>query len=236
MEELFHDVVVRHGDVPPLSPSAPANHDRNGQENEFDVFPQGLALEIGDVKLDHFLECDPAASIDLPGAGQPWFSREPLPVVCAVEFDFVGDRGTWANQRHFAAQDVEELGQFVDAGLADEAANARDAGVVVQLVGEAALVVLAEPLALHVAFDGFAVNLVIPIDVHGAEFEHHKFGSVQPYPLLAIKDRPFRVQANEDSDDDDGEAERKENKQGEEQIKDTLGPKVPRLALDKFKG
>ena len=75
--------------------------------------------------------------------------------------------GSWANQRHFAFKDVDQLRQFINTGLANETANANDSSVV-----------LASPL--NTIFFG--------IISHRAELDYVEFLVEQANPSLAIKD------------------------------------------------
>ena len=56
-----------------------------------------------------------------------------MPVL--VGSHLVGRNGTRAHQTHFAPEDVEKLGQFVQAGPAKDPSDARDSGIAGQLDG-----------------------------------------------------------------------------------------------------
>ena len=50
--------------------------------------------------------------------------------------------GAWANHRHLTAQDVDKLGQLVEAELSDDATDARDSGIARHRQAAALLVTL----------------------------------------------------------------------------------------------
>src|SRR5262245_30681152 len=47
-----------------------------------------------------------------------------------VKDDFSDGEGSWTDETHLAAQDVDELRQFVQAGRSEDASYARDAMIV----------------------------------------------------------------------------------------------------------
>lgn len=85
-------------------------------------------------------------------------------------FDENGPLGTGTDERHFAPQHVEQLGNFVNAGLANEVAHLGGTGVI-----------FLRPLRPV----GFGVG------AHGAKFDDLKLNVVQPQPFLPVKQRPF---------------------------------------------
>ena len=87
------------------------------------------------------------AAADLPEAGHPGLDREALEPVRRVVLDLVGDRRARADERHVAAQHVPQLRQLVEARLAQEAPDARDARVVGHLEEVRARGVSPAPLA-----------------------------------------------------------------------------------------
>ena len=67
--------------------------------------------------------------VDLRPAGEPRSHGEPLPLPLVVLLDLVAQRRARPDQAHFAPEDVPELRQLVDGGLAQDPADARDAAV-----------------------------------------------------------------------------------------------------------
>src|SRR6266699_5185094 len=146
-------------------------------------------LKVGDVHLDHFLEADLTTPINLPRASQPWLSRKTEPMMRCVEFYFIGDRWTWPNQSHLTLQDIPKLGKFIDTGLADNFTYSCDAGIIAHLVWRIAVTI--KCLTVHVLLNGFTMDGIVIIYVHGAKLEHLEFNDVLPNTSLTVKDRPF---------------------------------------------
>ena len=75
-----------------------------------------------------------AALFDLPQPRESRRTHEAFDIFVAGEtLGLVERQGTVAHDRHVAAQDVEQLRQFVDAVFAQETAQPRDAGIVFDL-------------------------------------------------------------------------------------------------------
>ena len=87
-----------------------------------------------------------------------------------------------ADQRHLAAQDVEELRQLVDRPAAQEAADGRDARVVADLEERALLLVQLLELVL----------LALRVLVHRAELEAGERRAAHAGPTRAV-DRGARA-------------------------------------------
>lgn len=98
-----------------------------------------------------------------------------------IEFIYCGRPG--ADQAHVANQDVEKLGQLIQAGLSQESAYARDAGVVFNL----------EHRALHLVLCHQVLFAGLGVCVHGAEFIEAEITPVFSDPLLREKDRSRRI-------------------------------------------
>ncbi len=95
---------------------------------------------------------------DLPPAGDAGADEVALVLPVLVVLDDLGQLGARSDEAHLAREDVEELGELIQAGFAQEAAEFGDAGVVLDLVAEFAVLV-AEELEL----------LAVGIELHGAE-------------------------------------------------------------------
>src|SRR5579883_3660273 len=94
-------------------------------------------------------------------------------------FDFAGKRRPRADQRHLAAQHVEEVGQLVDAGAAQERTQRMQTRIVANLEYGTVELVQMEQVVAHVvrAFD------------HRAQLEHAKAASVESDALLTEERR-----------------------------------------------
>src|SRR5215212_7679437 len=127
---------TRCADSPPLwgvrlarlvSVGAAAGEDRHrGAEEDLEVEAERPGADVVEVEADHVVEGDLAAAADLPEAGDPGHRPQPpvLPVLVLV--DLGGDRRARADQAHLAPEDVQQLGQLVDAGAADDPPDASD--------------------------------------------------------------------------------------------------------------
>ena len=82
-------------------------------------------------------------------------------------FDKVGTLGAGADKAHLAAQNVQELGELVEVGAAEQAAEGGAARVVVGGEGGAAL--------------------EFGIEAHGADLDDVEEAAVNPHPLLAVE-------------------------------------------------
>lgn len=108
-------------------------HDNcNGSPNQNDVKPDVPVADVPSVHLDAFFIGRVAAAAGLPHAGDARAYHVKVFDVRAVFGDFILDDGPWADEAHFPFEDVEELGQFVEAGLAQEGPALGDARVVLQ--------------------------------------------------------------------------------------------------------
>ena len=89
-------------------------------------------------------------------------------MICQLGYE---KRAFWtrSDKTHVAAQDVQDLCQFVDAKLSDDCAHPRYAGI---------------------AFGRPARTAVgLGVGPHAAEFEDREDAAMQSYPVLAVEDR-----------------------------------------------
>ena len=101
-----------------------------------------------------------------------------------VLHDFAGQRRTRPDDAHIAAQDIDELRQLVERVLAQEAAEAGDAGIVGDLEQDAVALV-------HVHDFGAAL---LGIAHHGAELEAAEDASFFADALGGIEDRSTGIE------------------------------------------
>src|SRR5215469_9810251 len=104
-----------------LSPGA-GEDDGDGEPEDLDVEPEGPVIDVFEVEADPVAEVfDVVAAADLPEAGKAGFDAEAAAMGEVVEaFDFIDGKRARADQAHFTAKDVEELGPFIDAEFAQE--------------------------------------------------------------------------------------------------------------------
>ena len=131
-------------------------------------------------------------------------------------------RRAGAHQRHIAPQHIEELGQFVDAGTADEAPHAGDAGIVLHLEHQAVHLVPGH----QVLFARFGVG------VHAAQLVDIEVPAVQAHALLAEDQRAGAFQLEGDRHDgDDGNTDQAAHQRAEN-IHHPLEDHVPQFQFD----
>lgn len=112
-------------------------------------------------------------------------------------FDELGAFGARSDDGHVAPEDVEELGEFVDAEFAEPAAEGGDAGVVAG--------------GPDGAGSGFGVH------VHGAELEDFEDFAVVADAFLAVEGGAGTGEADEGGDDEHGEAGEEKAEEGEKE-------------------
>src|SRR5215510_10900111 len=61
--------------------------------------------------------------------GDPWPDLEDLFIIPAKQLDILAHLWAWADKTHVSLQHVEQLGEFVKLGLAQNSSCPRDAGI-----------------------------------------------------------------------------------------------------------
>ena len=147
--------------------------DDDGVDKYFEVGGDGHVVEVEEVvaeAFDHFIDVGGVAVFYLTPRGDAGFDALEEEVFGGAADDLVDVElpfGARTNEGHGAAEDVPELGYFVEADFAHEASEGGDAGVVVFAEGGAC------------AFG---------VDVHGAEFVHFEGFAVVADAFLGIED------------------------------------------------
>ena len=142
--------------------ASPAQNSRDGQEQDFDIEPEGPVVNVLQVEADPFFEVDNfIAAADLPEAGEAGFDAQAAAMGKVAEpFDFIHREGTLTDEAHIAVQDIQELGEFIEAVFAEEPANGGDAGVVCNL----------EDRTAHFVHGFELMFILLGVGYHGAEF------------------------------------------------------------------
>jgi len=193
-----------------------SKHHLYGLGQDLEVESQGPVVDVFAVQADDFFEVgDVGAAACLPHAGDAGFHGQAAFVVVAVLLEFGRCRGSCADQGHVSLQDVEELGEFVQRGFADEFSYFCDAGVVLHLEHEAVHLVLLHQLG----FAGFCVL------VHGAELVHLELAAVLADAFLTEEDGAGRVEFDGQTDRDVQDQGDQAAKQASQDVHKTLGPK-----------
>lgn len=109
-----------------------AEDNRNGAPKEHEIQPDAPVMHVPAVHLDALGVVDVAASAGLPHAGDAGEDGVILLDIFPIPRNFLLDDGTGTDEAHFAFEDVQELGQLIEAGLSEEGAALGDAGIVLQ--------------------------------------------------------------------------------------------------------
>ena len=112
---------------------------------------------------------------DLPVAGKAGCHVQPLPFIGRVLGYLAGQRRARAYNAHIALEDVHQLRQLVDAGLADEMAHTGDARVILHL----------EHRAVHLVVLQQIVELALGVRAHGTKLVQPEQLAIAAHPPLA---------------------------------------------------
>lgn len=89
-------------------------------------------MDIPAVHLHSFGIVDITAAAGLPHAGDAGEDGVVLLDISPIPWDFFLDDGTGTDEAHLTFEDVQELGQLIEAGLSKEGTALGDAGIVLQ--------------------------------------------------------------------------------------------------------
>ena len=109
-----------------------AQDNRNGAPEQHHIQPHAPVMDIPAVHLDALGIVDITSSAGLPHAGDTGEDGVVLLDIFPIPRDFFLDDGAGSDEAHLALQDVQELGQLIEAGLSKEGAALCDAGIVLQ--------------------------------------------------------------------------------------------------------
>lgn len=159
-------------------------------EEDEDVQPEAPVFDVPDVVLDTLLDAGVAAQAVHLGpagdAGAHLLADEVEGDLLLEVAHMVGDLGAGADQAHVTFEDIEKLGKFIHAELADEAAEAGFARVGV----------------------GAPAGLLGAGDPHAAELEHLKRLAILADPFLLKKNGAGAGELDADGGDEhDGAGE-----------------------------
>lgn len=109
-----------------------AKYNRNGTPEEDEIQPDAPVMHIPAVHLDALGIVDIASSAGLPHASDAGEDRVVLLDIFPIPRDFLLNDGAGSDEAHLPLQDVQELGQLIEAGLSKEGAALCDAGIILQ--------------------------------------------------------------------------------------------------------
>ena len=104
----------------------------NGTPEEHEIQPDAPVMHVPAVHLYSFGVVDITAAAGLPHTGNAGEDGVVLLDISPIPRDFFLNDGTGSDKAHFAFEDVQELGQLIEAGLSKEGAALCDAGIVLQ--------------------------------------------------------------------------------------------------------
>lgn len=108
-------------------------NNRNGAPEEHEIQPDAPVMHVPAVHLHALGIVDITSSAGLPHAGDAGEDGVVLFDIFPIPRDFFLDDGAGSDEAHLPLQDVQELGQLIEAGLSKEGTALCDAGIVLQL-------------------------------------------------------------------------------------------------------
>lgn len=110
-----------------------AENNRNGTPEEHEIQPDAPVMHVPAVHLHALGIVDITSSAGLPHAGDAGEDGVVLLYIFPIPRDFLLDDGTGTDEAHLTFEDIQELRQFIEAGLSKEGTALCDAGIVLQL-------------------------------------------------------------------------------------------------------
>ena len=153
------------------------------------------------------------SGLHLPPAGDAGLAAEELVEVVAVVGELIVHDRARADDAHLTLEDVDELGELVEGGLAQDAADGRDARVVLHL---ALALPLGELLGREVLPD------VVGVGHHGAELVEVEVAAVQADAALRVEGRTLALQGDHEAEDRAGDDHEDQHHEAEENVEDAL--------------
>lgn len=219
LEHLLRCCCNRYTKIPSSTISVPLGRQYNAYRlnDKLQVGQYAALLDIQQIKTDPLIEADViAVPAGLPEASDARFYQKALSLIGGVLAHLTRKGGTWTDDRHVALQNIDELWQLVDAGLADEMTHARNSWVIFYL--EYRAILLIQILKIFEAF--------FRIYIHGAELVHLECLAVLADTLLLEEDRSFAVTLDGNGNDSIEPGQKDQHEKAEHDIEQTLGKTV----------
>ena len=105
---------------------------RNGAPKKHEIQPDAPVMHVPAVHLYALGVVDVASTAGLPHAGDAGEDGVVLFDIFPIPRDFFLNDGSRTDEAHLTFEDVQELGQLIEAGLSKEGAALCDAGIVLQ--------------------------------------------------------------------------------------------------------
>lgn len=107
-------------------------NNRNGAPEEHEIQPDAPVMHVPAVHLYALWIVDVAASAGLPHAGDAGEDGVILLDIFPIPRDFFLNDGAGSDEAHLTFEDVQELGQLIEAGLSKKGTALCDAGIILQ--------------------------------------------------------------------------------------------------------
>lgn len=195
-------------------------HNGNGSPDEDDVEPDVPVSHVPGIHLDSLVIGRIAAAAGLPHTGDTGADHIEVFDKGAVFFDFIAYDRPRSDEAHVPCQDVEQLGQFVKASLAQKGSAFRNTRVVFQF--EFCLPFFP---GFRISFEEF-FQFDVSIDAHAAEFIAVKFFPVPTDTAMFEDNRPRRIEANPQGYGQEERRQEDNTNNGAEQIKESFNGSV----------
>ena len=191
----------------PLHHAVGAQHAEHRAQYAAGVEGQAHAPHILAVQAGLHVDGQLVPPVDLGPAGQPGAQVVgAVPVPLGDQVELVPQRRARAHHRHLALEDVEQLGQLVQAVAAQKATHGRDVRLrVLEQMG------------------GLVLGCV---GAHGAELVDHEVGLAPPHPLLPEEHRPRRAGLHRDGQADQKRRKHRDRQQRKQGVQAPLDTRI----------
>ena len=201
--------------------------DGNREREDPQIAADREVLDVVALDGEALLEAQLAAAEDLHRAGEARLDGQPEQVLRAVEPDELGLLGPGADEAHVAAEDVQELGELVEARPAQQASEPGHPRIRVEL--EHRFVELLERHELG--------QQSLRVRTHRSELEHLELAPRESHPRLHVERRPRPAQPDRGEDHREERQCQDEHRSGDQDVQDTLEQEgragdVPGVVLD----
>jgi len=101
----------------------------NGAENDEEIKGDRHEAAIFEIEVEHLAEGRAIFAIDLPPTGDAWREEKASFVFFLVAVKLFWGTGSRAHEAHFASEDIDELGEFIETRQAEEPASGDESRV-----------------------------------------------------------------------------------------------------------
>jgi len=116
----------RHCRLPGRTDVLAADHLPDREQKDAQIQPEALVIHIPDIKPELFLPGDGIAAIDLGPATEARLHIVAASLLPGIQRQVLHQQRPWADETHLTAEDIDQLGQLVDRGDPQPAAERRE--------------------------------------------------------------------------------------------------------------